>query len=87
MTEDHDRLMADAEAEKAEKCPLMHVERARQKLDRDDVRSGRRTHASMLKLNADGIRKNWVSSDADRGAIEASLSDCGRSLDGPQVGS
>jgi hypothetical protein len=47
MTEDDSRLMTDAESEEAEKCPLMQAKRARQKQNRDDVRSGRRTPESM----------------------------------------
>jgi hypothetical protein len=44
--------MTAAEAAEAEKCPLMQAKRARQKQDRDDVRSGRRTQASMLIFDA-----------------------------------
>jgi hypothetical protein len=47
MTEDEDKSLINAEAGEAEKCPLMQAKHTRQKRDRDDVRSGRRTQASM----------------------------------------
>lgn len=55
-----DQAMTAAEAAEAEKCPFMQAKRARQKRDRDDVRSGRRTQASMLMFDADDVRRNSV---------------------------
>lgn len=60
MTGDDSRLMTDAESEEAEKCPLMQAKRARQKRDRDEVRSGRRTQASMLMFDAVDVRQDFV---------------------------
>jgi hypothetical protein len=59
MMEDEGRLMTDAEAEEAEKCPLMQAKRARQKQNRDDVRSGRRTAESMT-FNLEEARRTFV---------------------------
>jgi hypothetical protein len=58
MTEDELRLM-EAEADDAEKCPLMQAKRARQKKDRDDVRAGRRTQESMT-FDREEARRTFV---------------------------
>ncbi|MFM0053912.1 hypothetical protein [Caballeronia grimmiae] len=50
-----DHAMTAAEAD-----PLLQAKRERQKQDRDDVRSSRRTQASMLMFDADDVRRNWV---------------------------
>ncbi|WP_248324115.1 MULTISPECIES: hypothetical protein [unclassified Caballeronia] len=49
-----DHAMTAAEAD-----PLLQTKRERQKQDRDDVRSGRHTQASLL-FDADDVRRNWV---------------------------
>ncbi|MFM0140451.1 hypothetical protein [Caballeronia grimmiae] len=59
MTEDDSWLMTDVESEEAEKCPLMQAKRARQKQNRDDVRSGRRTPESMT-FDRDEVRRAFV---------------------------
>jgi hypothetical protein len=59
MAQSENRLMTDAEAEKAEKCPLMQAKRARQKRDRDDVSAGRRTQESMT-FDREEARKMFV---------------------------
>jgi hypothetical protein len=51
--EDHAMMAAEAD-------PLLQAKRERQKQDGDDVRSGRRTQASMLMFDADDVRRNWV---------------------------
>lgn len=59
MTQDKIRSMTKAEAEEAEKCPLMQAKRARQKQNREDVLSGRRTQASMT-FDREEARKVFV---------------------------
>jgi hypothetical protein len=39
---------------------LLQAKCERQQHDRNDVRSGRRSQASMLRFDADEVRKNWV---------------------------
>lgn len=52
-------MTEDEQIEGAEKCPLMQAKRARQKQDRDDVRSGRRTQDSMT-FDQEEARKTFV---------------------------
>lgn len=46
-------------AEAVEVDSLLQAKRERQQHDRNYVRSGRRSQASMLMFDADEVRKNW----------------------------
>lgn len=53
------RKVTAFEAAEAEKCPLMQAKRARQRLDRDDVRRGQRMPESMT-FDSEEARKTFI---------------------------